>query len=112
MVANPSAAYLVDGFPRSVDQAQQFEQSVMEAQQILFLETSEEVMTERCNKRAEVGARSDDNADTLKKRCANYTETTLPVIEYYEKFAKVRKVDANGADAGLIYKHAKEAVLP
>ena len=84
----------------------------MEAQQILFLDMNEEVMTERCNKRAELGARSDDNADTFKKRCANYTETTLPVIEYYDKFAKVRRVDANGADAGEIYKNAKEALLP
>lgn len=31
IVQNPAPAYLIDGFPRSVDQAQQFEQTVMEA---------------------------------------------------------------------------------
>ena len=110
--ANPAPAYLIDGFPRSVDQAQQFEQTVMEAQQILFLDVDSEVMIDRCAKRAEESTRADDTADTLKKRVSNYTETTLPVIEYYEKFAKVRKIDANRVDAGIIYKDVKESILP
>ena len=69
-------------------------------------------MIDRCAKRAEESTRADDTADTLKKRVSNYTETTLPVIEYYEKFAKVRKINANRADAGVIYKDVKEAILP
>lgn len=112
MQANPSPAYLIDGFPRSVDQAQQFEQTVMEAQQIIFLDVQNEVMIDRCAKRADVSTRADDSADTLKKRVSNFTETTLPVIEYYEKFAKVRTINATRTDAGEIYKDVKEAVLP
>ena len=112
ITANPAPAYLVEGFPRSIDQAQSFEQTVMEAQQILFLDLDNELMIDRCAKRAETSERADDTADTLKKRVTNYQETTLPVIEYYEKFAKVRTVNASRADAGEIYKDVKEAILP
>ena len=45
-------------------------------------------------KRAETSGRSDDNAETIKKRVQNYFDQSYPVIEYYKKFGKVRKIDA------------------
>jgi len=83
MLANPSKNYLIDGFPRALDQAPYFEQTVVECQQVLFYDLSQEVMVERCMKRAETSGRSDDNADTIKKRVQNYFDSTIPVIDYY-----------------------------
>ena len=112
MVSNPSPAYLIDGFPRSTDQALFFEQNVLECQRILFFDVTEETMYERCMKRAETSGRADDNPETMKKRVTNYLETSAPVIDYYDKFGKVVAIDSNGTDIGAIYAQAREAVLP
>jgi len=68
-------------------------------------------MLERCLKRAETSGRSDDNPDTIKKRVQNYFDQSYPVIEYYSKFGKVRKIDARG-DISQVYALTKAAVLP
>ena len=62
-------------------------------------------------KRAETSGRSDDNAETIKKRVQNYFDTSYPVVEYYQKFGKVRKIDATGG-ISEVYKQTKEAILP
>jgi adenylate kinase len=71
----------------------------------------QEVMLERCMKRAETSGRADDNAETIKKRVQNYFDQSYPVIEYYKKFGKVRKIDATG-DISEVYAQTKEAILP
>lgn len=63
---------MIDGFPRAVDQAQYFEQNVMETQQVLFYDVPQELMIERCMKRAETSGRDDDNAETIKKRIQQF----------------------------------------
>ncbi len=68
-------------------------------------------MLERCLKRAETSGRADDNPDTIKKRVQNYFDQSYPVIEYYNKFGKVRKIDARG-DISQVYAQTKAAVLP
>lgn len=83
MLKNPAKAYLIDGFPRSADQAMFFEQNILECQTILHFEVSKETMFARCMKRAETSGREDDNEDTIKKRVDNYFETSAPVVEYY-----------------------------
>lgn len=68
-------------------------------------------MTDRCAKRADTSGRPDDHADTVKKRVQNYVDHTEPVIEYYKRFGKVRKVNAEGG-IGEVYALTKEAILP
>ena len=111
LIANPAKNYLIDGFPRAVDQAIYFEQHVCECQTVLYYEVDEDVLTERCRKRAETSGRSDDNEETLKKRFNAYNEQTKPVLELYQKFGKVRKIDASG-DINDVYKLTKQALLP
>lgn len=48
-------------------------------------------------KRAETSGRSDDNAETILKRVENYFNQTVPVVDYYKKFGKVRHIDATGS---------------
>lgn len=95
MLENPkSPGFLIDGFPRELGQAKQFENELAECDQIVFFECSEEVMEERLLKRGETSGRSDDNSETIKKRFQTFIGKTLPVIEYYGNLNKVTKIDA------------------
>lgn len=111
MIATPSQNYLIDGFPRSVDQAIYFEKHVIEAFQVLFYDVPQEIMLQRCMKRAETSGRSDDNAETIKTRVQNYFDQSLPVVDFYKKFGKVRHIDATGS-ISEVYAQSKRAVLP
>lgn len=47
--------------------------------------------------------RSDDNADTLKKRLATYHDQTSPVVAYYKKTGIWRPIDAS-QEPGQVWK--------
>jgi len=47
-------------------------------------------------KRSETSSRPDDQPEVIKKRVQNYFDQSYPVVEYYQKFGKVRSVDAQG----------------
>jgi adenylate kinase family enzyme len=68
-------------------------------------------MLARCMKRAETSGRVDDNPDVIKKRVQNYFDQSYPVVEYYTKFGKVRRIDATG-DVNDVYAATKKAVIP
>ena len=98
LIATPSKTktYLIDGFPRALDQANYFEKNVIEAHQILFYDVPKEKMLERCMKRAQTSGRADDNEVTIQKRVDTYFAQTLPVVDYYKQFGKVHHIDATG----------------
>lgn len=84
-----SARFLIDGFPRKMDQAEKFEEDVAEASLVLYFECSEEEMLQRLTKRGETSGRVDDNIDSIKKRFVTFRETSFPVIEgWYPSEAK------------------------
>ncbi|KAG0348349.1 hypothetical protein BG004_005376 [Podila humilis] len=92
--------FLVDGFPRQMDQAERFEQEVTPCRFILYLEGPEDVMLERLLKRGETSGRADDNLESIKKRFTTFKETSCPVIEVYAKQGKVQTVSCvNEPDA-------------
>ncbi len=47
--------------------------------------------------------RTDDNADTLKKRLATYHEQTTPVVTYYQKTGIWKAIDAS-QEPGAVWK--------
>ena len=94
-----------------MDQAQYFEQNVMECQQMIFYDLPHDAMMERCKKRAETRKRFDDTDEILKKRVQNYEDQSKPVIEYYQNIGKVRNISALG-DVSETFKQTKESVLP
>jgi len=47
--------------------------------------------------------RSDDNADTLKKRLVTYHQQTTPVVEYYQKTGIWKPIDAS-QEPGQVWK--------
>jgi UMP-CMP kinase len=82
------------GFPRKMDQAIKFEETVCPSKFTLFFDCPESVMQERLLKRGETSGRADDNAESIKKRFKTFVETSMPVVEYFEKEDRVVKVSA------------------
>lgn len=53
-------------------------------------------MQQRLLNRGKTSGRSDDNAESIAKRFRTFEETSMPVVEYFEKGGKVVRVDARG----------------
>ena len=86
--------FLIDGFPRALDQAEEFEKEVIPCKLVLFFDCPQDVMQERLLKRAETSGRADDNIETIKKRFDTFVNASMPVIEHFEKVDKVAKISA------------------
>jgi len=85
---------LIDGFPREMQQAVDFETSICPCEFVLFFDCPEEVMRSRLLKRGETSGRVDDNEESIIKRFRTFVNTSMPVIEYFEAKGKVRKISA------------------
>lgn len=92
-----STGFLIDGYPRELDQGKRFENEIITCQCVIAFEVSEEVMRQRLMKRGETSGRVDDNAETIIKRLKTFNDLTKPVIEYYEKQHKAHPIDASGS---------------
>jgi UMP-CMP kinase len=99
--------FLIDGFPRKLDQAHKFENEVCPSVFTLFFDCTEEVMLKRLLKRGETSGREDDNAESIKKRFRTFKETSYPVVEYFRSQGKVVDVDAT-ATVDAVYAHVKQ----
>ncbi|KAG6879964.1 UMP-CMP kinase [Termitomyces sp. T32_za158] len=86
--------FLIDGFPRKMDQAVRFDETVCLSSVVLFFSTLEEVMEKRLLVRSKTSGREDDNLESIKKRFRTYKNDTMPVIEYYTSQGKVAEVSA------------------
>jgi len=89
--------FLIDGFPRTIEQGDIFEKDVIPCKFLLSLEAPDTVLIERLLSRAKDSneARSDDNIETIKKRLVVHHTICEPVIDHYAKKEKLRRVDAN-----------------
>ena len=99
--------FLIDGFPRKLDQAYKFEEDVCPSAFTLFFDCPEEVMLKRLLKRGETSGRDDDNIESIKKRFRTFTETSYPVVEYFRSRGKVIDIDATDTPEG-VYAHVKQ----
>ncbi|KAI1751014.1 uridylate kinase [Xylaria castorea] len=87
--------FLIDGFPRKFDQAVKFEEAVCPAKFVLFFDCPEEEMERRLLERGKTSGREDDNAESIRKRFRTFIETSMPVVDYYEKQDRVVRVRAD-----------------
>eukprot|EP00003_Mantamonas_plastica_P006440 TRINITY_DN15238_c0_g1_i1.p1 TRINITY_DN15238_c0_g1~~TRINITY_DN15238_c0_g1_i1.p1 ORF type:complete len:217 (-),score=90.38 TRINITY_DN15238_c0_g1_i1:11-661(-) len=98
MLASDASTYLVDGFPRDLQQGFDFEAQIREADYVLFFDCPDEEIIKRVQARAKASAghvRADDNMESLKRRMETFRRQTLPVIEYYADHGKVKSIDAS-----------------
>ncbi|KAI1168781.1 uridylate kinase [Nemania serpens] len=87
--------FLIDGFPRKFDQAVKFEEAVCPARFVLFYDCPAEEMERRLLERGKTSGRDDDNAESIRKRFRTFVETSMPVVDYYEKQDRVARVRAD-----------------
>lgn len=92
MKESGKSRFLIDGFPRKMDQADAFESKIVESDFVLYFECPDDVMLKRLVKRGETSGRVDDNEESIRKRFKTFHETSFPVIEYYSKLGRVRTV--------------------
>ena len=86
---------LLDGFPRTVAQAEALGRDLDAA---ILIDVPDDVVVERIAGRAQ--GRTDDNPETVRERLRVYHEETEPLVDHYEQQGKLRRVDgARGPDA-------------
>jgi adenylate kinase len=106
-LAEPDAAegFLLDGFPRTIAQAQQLQASLAERGQaldrVLELVVDEEELVRRLSGRrmlvdGEWVQRGDDRPETVRHRLEVYREQTAPLSEFYENEGLLSQFDAIG----------------
>ncbi|EFC39103.1 pyruvate phosphate dikinase [Naegleria gruberi] len=89
------ATFLIDGFPREMQQAVDFEAHVCKFKFVLFFDCPEEILEQRLLERGKTSGRSDDNAESIKKRFKTYSDQTMPVIGYFKKTDRVKTIDSS-----------------
>ncbi len=97
-----SGGFLLDGFPRTVEQAKALTSLLkelnMNVTHVLEIRVPEEVLVERIRKRGEQGSgRSDDSVEVARKRLEVYRAQTAPVTRYYEEVGEVIGIDGTGS---------------
>jgi adenylate kinase len=92
---------ILDGFPRTVPQADAlksfFASRGQELHHVIGLEVPEEELVERMIKRGQQTGRADDNIETIKNRLHVYHESTTPLRDYYIKEGKYRQINGSGS---------------
>lgn len=89
--------FLIDGFPRNQDNLDGWMKQMGEKSNlkfVLFFDCTEEVCTSRLLERGKDSGRSDDNIESIKKRFHTYHDSTMPIINHFEKLDKVKKIDS------------------
>ena len=92
---------IFDGFPRTIPQAEALKKMLDERGHkiaaMIELDVPENELMVRLVKRGKESGRSDDNADTIKKRLTVYHNQTAPLSEWYEKEGLRHHINGLGA---------------
>lgn len=126
--------YILDGFPRTIPQAEAIEDLKIDL--VIFLELSESQVVERLSGRrtcpkCQAGyhikylppkkngicdkcgtaliQRADDNPETIKARFETYYKSTHPLIEYYRKKGILKTIDASSAPK-IVWENVKKLI--
>jgi adenylate kinase len=102
-----SCGFLIDGYPRKVEQGKEFENSICPCQMVLYIEASDETMKNRLLKRGESSGRVDDNEESIKQRLETFHQVTKPVVDYYEKQGKLKKINSE-PDPAVVFKEVQK----
>ena len=94
---NKKDRFILDGYPRSINQAKNLNLLLDESNQkidfIFFLNVNKNTIIKRIEKRKIIEKRSDDELNTILKRYDTYMETTKPVLDFYSKNPNFYEVD-------------------
>jgi adenylate kinase len=87
--------FLLDGYPRKLEQAFKFEQQVGACSFCVSFDCSDETMKARLMKRGETSGRSDDADEaTIATRIKTFHDESEAAIDFYERLGRLRRVDS------------------
>lgn len=88
---------VLDGFPRTVPQAEQFDswaaQSYRPISMVVAIEVDEQTLLDRLAERG----RQDDDREVVLERFRQYEALTLPLLDYYRNRGILKPVDGVGS---------------
>ena len=95
-----ASGFLLDGYPRTVDQAHALDR-VLEADAraldaVVLLEVDTDEVVQRLLGRAEIEGRADDTEEVIRHRQEVYNEQTKPLVELYQTRGRLVAVDGLG----------------
>jgi len=98
--SNSSNGYILDGFPRNLQQVEDLNDLINKLDHTIDIVTSltanEDELIKRLIKRSEESGRSDDTADIISNRQKVYWKQTAPIIAYYKKRGILKEVNGLG----------------
>lgn len=87
--------FIIDGFPRSMAQAEAFDRMVeVKNVRVIYFQIPEDQAVQRLLRRAELEGRADDNEKAIRTRFEVYEKQTRPLIEHYSGMGKLVQIDA------------------
>lgn len=118
--------YVIDGFPRTLGQAERFTQTGVDIDKVIVLNVPNEEIVQRISGRRmcsnsscastyhlsfnkpkvdgkcdscgmDLTVRNDDNPETVRKRLDTYEKQSRPVVDFYRKLGKLAEIDALGS---------------
>ena len=100
--AMETGGYLLDGFPRTLAQAERAYELAKEgditADAVLFLDVPDEVAIERLVDRSATSGRIDDaSTDVIRHRLEVFHDQTYPLLDFYRQNDRLVTIDAGAA---------------
>jgi adenylate kinase len=92
--------FILDGFPRTIAQAEVLEQMLRDEGQtidhVISIEAPEEDLLQRLSGRRGIEGRQDDTEDAIRQRLEVYRRETAPLIGYYQRHRLLRPINGVG----------------
>ena len=99
VAAASSGGYVLDGFPRNVEQAKAAygvaKDLGVSVQLAVCLEVAREALIERIVERGKTSGRADDTREVVERRLAVYEASTVPLLEYYREREQLIQVNGD-----------------
>jgi adenylate kinase len=96
-----AAGFILDGFPRTIAQAEALERLLKdlgrELDRVVFFEVSEPELLRRLTARRTLEGRADDAEATVKNRLTVYATQTAPLLDHYRSRGHLVSVPGEGA---------------
>ncbi|PNS14671.1 Uridylate kinase isoform B [Sphaceloma murrayae] len=91
---NRQCRFIVDGFPRDIDQIKAVEDIIGKPKLVLFFDCPKAEANQRYLTRNIEGR--DDTSDLFEKRYSEFEEKNGPIVEHYRKEGALIKIDTSG----------------
>ena len=108
-LVNINKGWLLDGFPRNINQADSLKQLLKKINQpleaVISIKVSDDVLVKRLLARG----RDDDNEQVIINRLQIYREKTSPLIDLYSKQGILVEIEGN-ADIDVVFSRIEKAL--